>query len=70
MFKNFYVCPKCNEPVEEREFVVCPDCGNPIAQKQNIQACIDNGVKYCGRCGKKIASTLAEALASVKEEKH
>lgn len=63
MFKEFFVCPECDKPLEKREFVVCPNCGKPIAQKQDIQKCIHDGAKYCTNCGKEIASTLSEALA-------
>jgi transcription elongation factor Elf1 len=45
------------------KFYVCPVCNKPIAKKKDIQERIHNGTKYCGHCGKEIASTLAEALA-------
>lgn len=67
MFKKFLVCPECNVPLEEREFVVCPSCDKPIVQKENIEKEIDRGTKYCGQCGKEIASTLSEALAEAED---
>lgn len=47
-------------------FFTCPHCGRPIVKKEKIKEYAAEGAKYCGQCGKEIASTLAEALAQEK----
>jgi len=45
-----------------KEFFVCPHCGKERISKEEL---FHHGGTYCGRCGKNIASALAEALAEM-----
>jgi uncharacterized protein with PIN domain len=50
-----------------KEFLVCPKCGNPLVQKEEVIKKFDKESKYCTQCGKEIASTYAQALAIANE---
>ena len=55
-------CPYCES------IVTCSSCGEPLKTAEAVDLAIANGYKYCTNCGKKIASTLAEALANTNND--
>lgn len=48
--------------MEYKEFLVCPHCGRAIVKKEDAKEYAKEA-RFCGGCGKNIASTFAEVLA-------
>lgn len=65
-FEEFYACPSCGRAIsgEKREYFICPKCDRALCEKSRLQNFTD---KFCGHCGKNLASAKEEAMALASE---